>query len=150
MISGCIGAEIYKVTQGFKDIESYKNWVINLALPLLDFTQPNTVLKNKSKDFDPTEGCPIKAIPEDFTIYDKIVVQGSMTLEELMKSLKEKYQIQIVGVFCDNMMYYNKFNKGHNERLSKTPEEIHEQILKKKIIENRKYLALQITGEVLN
>ena len=91
MISGCIGAEIYKVSQGFNDIESYKNGAINLALPLLGFTLPNPVVKNQSKDFDPLLGCPIKAIPEDFTIYDKIVVQGPMTLEELMKSLNEKY-----------------------------------------------------------
>jgi ubiquitin-activating enzyme E1 len=91
MITGCIGAEMYKVVQGFNEIESYKNAFINLALPEFIITEPQPVLKHKSKDFDVMMGCAIKAIPEGFTNFDKIIVEGSMTLGDMLKHLGDKY-----------------------------------------------------------
>jgi ubiquitin-activating enzyme E1 len=52
-----------------------------LALPLFVFSEPTPANKNKSKDYDPIMMGPIKAIPEDFTIYEKIVVEGPLTFE---------------------------------------------------------------------
>ena len=150
MITGCIGAEMYKVAQGFKDIESYKNGFINLALPLFLFSEPYPVLKNTSKDLDPIMGGPIKAIPEGFTNYDKIIVQGPMTLGDIFKNLGERYQIHINLVSCGDKLLYNEFGKDSKARLAKTPEEIYLEILKLEFPEYRKYLALQIAGEVLN
>jgi len=80
MITGCVTAEIYKFVQGFTDLDSYKNGFINLALPLFVFSEPTEANKTKSKEFDPILQCPVKAIPENYTIYDKIIVQGPMTL----------------------------------------------------------------------
>jgi len=91
MITGCIGAEMYKVAQGFNEIESYKNAFINLALPSFVISEPQPVLKNKSKDFDPIMCCPIKAIPEGYTNFDKIIVEGPMTLGDMLKHLGDKY-----------------------------------------------------------
>jgi ubiquitin-activating enzyme E1 len=79
MITGCVSAEIYKFVQGITDIEQYKNGFINLALPLFLFSEPIPVNKTKSKDYDPIVAGPIKAIPEGFTIYDKIVIEGPLT-----------------------------------------------------------------------
>jgi hypothetical protein len=43
-------------------------------------TEPDAIKKNKSKDFDASVGGALKAIPEGFTIYDKITVKvGSLT-----------------------------------------------------------------------
>lgn len=79
MITGCVSAEIYKFAQGLTSIESYKNSFINLALPLFVFSEPDPVKKTKSKDYDPIVAGPIKAMPEGFTIYDKIVINGPKT-----------------------------------------------------------------------
>ena len=81
MITGCVSAEIYKFVQGFDDIDSYKNGFINLALPLFVFSEPTPANKTKSKDYDPILMGKVKAIPEGFTIYDKIVIEGPMTFE---------------------------------------------------------------------
>jgi hypothetical protein len=57
MITGVVMGEIYKVVQGITDLA-------------------------RSKEFNEvTQSGPTKAIPEGFTIYDKVVVnQGSMTI----------------------------------------------------------------------
>lgn len=38
------------------------------------FSEPDNIKKTKSKDYDPIMCGPVKAIPEGFTIYDKITV----------------------------------------------------------------------------
>ena len=79
MITGCVTAEILKFVQGFNTIEQFKNANVNLAIPLFFFFEPTEVNKKKSVAFDPYLGCAIKAIPEGFTIYDKITVEGPLT-----------------------------------------------------------------------
>lgn len=74
MITGCVCAEMYKFVQGFEDLDCYKNSFINLALPLFLFSEPDPVSKTKSKEYDPILMSKEKAIPEGFTIYDKIVI----------------------------------------------------------------------------
>lgn len=80
MVTGIVCAEIYKFVQGLDKLDFYKNSFVNLALPLFVFTEPTEVIKTKSKEYDPIIAGPIKAIPEGFTCYDKIVVNGPMTL----------------------------------------------------------------------
>jgi ubiquitin-activating enzyme E1 len=74
MITGCVCAEMYKLVQGYTDIESFKNGFINLALPMFLFTEPDPVTKTKTKEYDVEVLGKLKAIPEGFTIYDKIVI----------------------------------------------------------------------------
>ena len=78
MITGMVVAEIYKFVQGFKDLAKFKNGYVNLALPLFMISEPNQILRKKSKAYDVEMAGPIKAIPEGFTNYDRITInQGS-------------------------------------------------------------------------
>lgn len=82
MITGVVSVELYKFVQGVEDLARYKNSFINLALPLFLFSEPDPVKKNKSKEFDPVMCGPIKCIPENYTIYDKVVIkEGRLTFQ---------------------------------------------------------------------
>ena len=82
MITGVVTNEIYKHAQGFTDIEKFKNAFVNLALPSIMMSQPDDIIKNKSKEFDPIMCGPVTMIPEGYTNYAKIVLQqGSMTFQ---------------------------------------------------------------------
>ena len=79
MITGAVTAEIYKFIQGKTNIEVYSNGFINLAIPLFVFSEPTPANLIKSKDFDPIMCGPVVAIPENYTIWDKVEVKGPMT-----------------------------------------------------------------------
>lgn len=82
MITGTVCVEIVKFVQGWTDIEKFKNSFINLALPYFMFSEPDDVKKNKSKEYDPIMCGPIKCIPEDYTVYDKVTInEGSLTFQ---------------------------------------------------------------------
>mmetsp|Transcript_8715 Transcript_8715/g.11475 ORF Transcript_8715/g.11475 Transcript_8715/m.11475 type:complete len:147 (+) Transcript_8715:2451-2891(+) len=74
MITGAVSVELYKFAQGIDKLERFKNGFINLALPLFLFSEPDEVKKNKSKEFDPIMCGPVTCVPENYTIYDKVVV----------------------------------------------------------------------------
>lgn len=78
-ITGCVGAEMYKYAQGFTDIESFKNGFINLAIPLFIFSEPSPAKTTKTVEYDIALMGKVQAIPEGFTIYDKIEVAGPLT-----------------------------------------------------------------------
>jgi len=85
MITGCVTTEIIKYSQGWNDIEKFKNAFINLALPMFLFSEPDEVKKNKSKEYDPIAMGPITMVPEGYTCYDKVVIdEGSLTFEGIM------------------------------------------------------------------
>jgi len=95
MITGAVTAEIYKFIQGYIKMNKLKqfdikNCFINLALPMFLFSEPDEVKKNKSKEYCPIAMGPIKMLPEDYTCYDKVVVDvGSLTIEGLQKWIEE-------------------------------------------------------------
>ena len=127
MITGAVTMEIYKFAQGVTDIERFKNSFINLALPLFLFSEPDPIKKIVSKEFDPIMCGPVKAIPDEYTIYDKITVkEGSLTLQELFDWLKKEYKVDVSMVACGAAALYNGFlpSGKHAARLSRKIEDI--------------------------
>lgn len=120
MITGAVAAEFYKFVQGMDNLEKFKNSFINLALPLFVFSEPDEIKKTKSKEYDPIMGGKVVAVPENYTIYDKITVNmGSITFQQLFDHLKEKHGLNCSMVACGKVALYNAYLPGgkHKERL---------------------------------
>jgi ubiquitin-activating enzyme E1 len=81
-----------------------QNSVLNLGFNLCFEYEPISAKKNVSVDHDPELCAPKKAFPEGFTVWDKISVDGSLTIEEFLDLFREKYQLKInlitVGQSC--------------------------------------------------
>ena len=113
------------------------------------FTEPDPVNKTKTKEYDVIVLGKLKAVPEDFTIYDKIVIQGPMTFKEIFALLKEKYNVEVTLVSSGRVAVYNGYLPGnkHAVRLPRTPEDVYREISEDPIPAGRKYLALELGGE---
>ncbi|CAF1423228.1 unnamed protein product [Adineta steineri] len=80
MVTGLVCLEVYKFIQKHKNIESYRNAFVNLALPFFGFSEPVPPKRQKYLD-------------KDFTLWDRFEVKGDMTLEELIEHFKHEHKL---------------------------------------------------------
>ena len=114
MITGAVAAEFYKFVQGWTNIEKFKNAFINLAIPIFLVEEPHEVKKTKSKDYDPIMGCPVKAVPEGYTIYDKITIaKGHLTIGQLLEILSKENNLSVSMIACGKCALYNACLPGN-------------------------------------
>jgi len=148
MITGSILIELYKLAQGL-ELEKFRNGFVNLALPLWVFSEPTPPITIKSKDYDPILMGPVKAYPETFTSWDKLEVQGPATLQQVIDQLLAQHKLKVNIVSCGKTCLYNGYLPGnkHAPRLAKLVHELYEEISETKIIEGRRYLAIEVSSE---
>lgn len=152
MITGVVTNELYKYAQGMNDITKFKNAFVNLALPSIMFSQPDDIIKNKSKDFDPIMCGPVTMLPEGYTNYDKVVLeQGSMTFQQLFDWMRDNKGVEITMVTSGDYALYNAYLPGnkHAARNGEKIEDIYQSISKETIPANRRYIKIDVGGAII-
>jgi len=93
---------------------------------------------------------PITAIPEGFTIWDKVVVDHRMKIGEFKAYMKEKYSVNITLISCGKIALYNEYlpGKKHAPRLERYIEELYNEISDEKLPAGRYYLPIELGGDV--
>ena len=122
----------------------------------LDFTDncyfvrplPSLIYKEDTPN-DPFFKCPILAIPNKFHSWEKITINKSMTIKELIDYLKDKYGVDVSLIQAENISSIFLKNYRKNELLKKNLETKIEDAYAKsqkldKIID--RYLFLKISG----
>ena len=150
MIVGAVGMELFKVAQGFDKIEDYRNGFINLAIPLFVFTEPIEANKAKDVEMDPIMFAPIKAIPEGWTIWDTIEVNGSRTIGEFFDWLKSEYQVDTTLLSSGTLALYNSYlpGKKHAPRLERKIEDVFKEIGAP--LAGRNYITLEVGAATIS
>ena len=149
MITGTVTTEIYKITQGFDNIEKYKNAFINLGLPLFVFLEPDGPKKVKTVEYDPILCGPVKAIPENYTIWDTIEINKSLTLREFITHIETEFGVTCSLLASGTLALYNSYLPGnkHEARMPMKIEDIYNSIAEIKMPASRTNMALDISGE---
>jgi len=94
IVAGLVTLELYKLLQDQTNISKYRNYYFNLALPLFSQSEPEEI-----------HG--IKVGNKLFTIWDKIIIEKDITLNEFLEYFKTKYDIGIMGIIYKQLMLYS-------------------------------------------
>ncbi|KAF7243862.1 Ubiquitin-like modifier-activating enzyme 1 [Varanus komodoensis] len=138
-VVGLVCLELYKVVQGHKRLESYKNGFLNLALPFFGFSEPISCPKNKYYN-------------TEWTLWDRFEVQGiqadgqEMTLREFLAYFKKEHKLEITMLSQGVSMLYSFFMQPTKlkERHDQPMTEIVTRVSKKKIGRHVKALVFEL------
>lgn len=109
-IAGFVAAELVKVVMDHKQIESYNNIFLNLALPFVLLSEPGKCERNKI------------AGETYVTLWDKWHIRGrkDLTLKQFIDVVKQKYNLTISGLMSGVKAIYIPVMPGHKKRLNET------------------------------
>jgi len=127
LVTGFVMLELCKLLNK-KPFEDYRNTFVNLALPLMQMAEPMPPAKVKSRtekrvpdpinNPDYVEETETIAIPEGFTVWDKLIVEeGDLTLQEFIDHFEEKYKVELFTVVINGKIIYTMGTR--RERLPK-------------------------------
>lgn len=96
LVTGLVCLELYKIIDGKKNIETYKNGFVNLALPFFGFSEPIAAPKKKYGE-------------KEWTLWDRIEFKDDPTLKEFLEWFKRELGLEIVMVSEGVSMLWSSF-----------------------------------------
>jgi ubiquitin-activating enzyme E1 len=145
-ITGLVALQIYTVLITDK-IEAMRNAFMNLALGLFVLTEPQEKICMKDKDYDPIMLSAVKAIPPKWTVWDKIVINKSMTIKELLDFFNTTYGVDVSIITSNDVSLLQSFMASHKNRFAMKIEDCYNAYAKNKLAEDVNYIILDVTGD---
>jgi len=149
MVTGLVGAELLKLVAGGaadRKVEEFKNAFVNLALPLWVMSEPLPPLKTKSKEYDPIIMGPVRAKPEGFTTWDKVLINiGDATLKEFVDYLVKEVNVEVMIMSAGNACLYNAYLPAHKKRLGEKVTKLWSDVTKQKLPPKKTYLTIEVS-----
>ena len=146
-ITGIVSLQLYTLYQTNK-IEYLRDCYLNLGINVMIMSEPREAIKNQDKENDPLLLGPVKAIPPNWTIWDKITINKSMTCKELIEYIMKEYNVEVSTITAGNFTIFQSYSKTAKARMTKKIEEIYNEQSKGKLNDNIKHLYLEISGDV--
>ena len=140
-IVGLASLQLYTLKQT-ENIEFIRDCNMNLSFNNYMFVKP--IECRFEKDLNQLNKGKYIYIPENFTIWDFIEINESMTIKEFLDYFLKKFNVNINSINSDSLNLYETSN--NDNRLVKKLEDIYNEISKRKLIENKKFIILYIYG----
>lgn len=133
LVSGLTCLELYKLIQGHKKLDSYRDNFLNLALAYLGYAEPMRAPKTKYYD-------------KEFTLWDRFEIDGDKTLKEFMDHFKQEHNLEITMLSQGVCMLYSFFLPPAKaaERMNLTMSELVERVSKKSIEPHVRALVFEL------
>lgn len=109
-VAGLAAAEVLKLAAGV-EIDHLKEIKANLAGPELALTELRTAPAVKPMHSMYEESAVL--IPAKFTMWDKIALQGPMSIAQLKDRLERDCNVHILIIYSGSVVLYNVVNAGH-------------------------------------
>jgi len=133
LVTGLVCLELYKIIDGKKKLEDYKNGFVNLALPFFGFSEPIAAAKNKYGDIT-------------WTLWDRFEFKNNPTLKEVLTWFETNHKLEISMVSQGVSMLWSSFTppKKSQERLPMRMSDLVEHVSKKAIPPWTKNLIVEV------
>ncbi|RZR81763.1 hypothetical protein BHM03_00008058 [Ensete ventricosum] len=133
MATGLVCLELYKVLAGGHKVEDYRNTFANLALPLFSMAEPvpPNVMKHRDRSW---------------TIWDRWIVKGDLTLRELLGWLKDK-GLNAYSISSGTSLLYNSMFSRHNNRMDRKVVDLIKEVAKVEVPLYRRHVDVVVACE---
>lgn len=133
VVAGLVCLELYKLAQGFNNLEVFKNGFVNLALPFFGFSEPIAAPTNTYYD-------------KKWTLWDRFEVKGEVTLQEFLDYFKNEHKLEITMLSQGVCMLYSFFmpKAKRQERLNLPMSEVVTKVSKKRLEPHVKALVFEL------
>ena len=146
-ITGMVCLQIYTLLQTDK-INLFKNCYMNLAVNSNLLVSPSAQILHKDKEYDEDIKGPVKAIPLNWTVWDKIIINGSKTVQEFIDYIKKEYDVDIIFITSNGLSIIQTLLPSNTDKYQMKIEQIYiKEAGKKNIPVNDRFLILEINGE---
>ena len=148
-ITGIVALQIYTLLQT-NEIKYMKNAFMNLGVSLFILTEPGEKILVTDKDYDPIMLGPVKAVPAKWSVWDKIVVDGPLTIRQFIKLMEEKYQVDTSIITSNQITLIQTYMKSNHDRYDRRIEDVFVQNSKQPLNDSLTYLVLEISADTLD
>ncbi|ETW83841.1 hypothetical protein HETIRDRAFT_34260 [Heterobasidion irregulare TC 32-1] len=133
LVVGLVCLELYKIIDGKRKLEDYKNGFVNLALPFFGFSEPIAAAKNK---YGTTE----------WTLWDRFEFKNDPTLKEMVEWFRTQHKLDISMVSQGVSMLWSSFigKKKSDERLPMKFSHLVEHVSKKPVPAHVKNFIVEV------
>lgn len=133
VVAGLVCLELYKLTQGFNTLDSFKNGFVNLALPFFGFSDPIAAPK-------------LSYYEKEWTLWDRFEVTGELTLQQFLDYFKKEHKLDITMLSQGICMLYSFFmpKAKCQERLGLPMSEVVVKVSKRKLEPHVKALVFEL------
>lgn len=146
-IVGIVALQLYilKVTE---DIQYLRNCYFDLARNVICFenVRMNKFIKDENDKLEEGKK-PNKLIPEKYSIWDYLVINDSLSIKHFNDYMKKKYNVEVTSIISNKINIFLK-NHSKNDILDKKIEDIYNNLSNIKLYENKKFLMLEVSGDV--
>ncbi|THU68302.1 hypothetical protein C4D60_Mb08t02470 [Musa balbisiana] len=133
MATGLVCLELYKVLAGGHKVEDYRNTFANLALPLFSMAEPVPPNVMKHRDMS-------------WTIWDRWIVKGDLTLRELLRWLKDK-GLNAYSISSGTSLLYNSMFPRHSNRMDRKVVDLIKEVAKVEVPPYRRHVDVVVACE---
>jgi len=147
-VTGLVCVELIKLALG-KPASCFRNTFCNLGVNVYVASEPNPPKRNRSKTLDPISGMPVRAVPEGWTIWDKVEVRiGDASVGQLIEHLEARFDASVSMITAGKfMLFAPSVNTGHQQRRPRKVREVFAEVTKAQLPAARKYILLDVGME---
>ena len=108
-------------------------------------------IKHVDKECDEGINGPVKAIPPNWTVWDKIIIKGPKTIEQLIEYILIEFKVNTILISSNGITIFQNITSENNENKQLKIEDIYfKEASQREIKTNKNFLILKINGECEN